>query len=194
MRYTGPIFKKARRLKFSVLENNREFSKGKRRTSPPGQHGNSKRKLSDYAVQMQEKQKAQIMYGLNERQLRNTFAKAKKQEGILGLNFLRMLESRLDNLVYRMGLAPTRRASRQLVTHGHVRVNGEKLDIPSAIIKIGSEISIKQKSLKLPLVDQNKDIFSKFVEVNKDARSGVYTRLPERDELNRELNETMIVE
>jgi small subunit ribosomal protein S4 len=193
-RYTGSVFKKARRLGFSILENNKEFSKGKKRTTAPGQHGARKTKLKDYGMQLKEKQKIQFVYGLNERQLRNTFAKAKMVDGILGVNFLRMLESRLDNLVYRMGFAPTRRGSRQLVTHGHILVNGKKIDIASYQCSVGDEISVKEKSKKLPIVSTAQDVVSKFVEVNKNAKSGKFTRLPERDEINKDFNETQVVE
>ena len=193
-RYTKSIFKKSRRLGFSILENNKEFSKGKKRTTPPGQHGAGKRKMSGYAEQLKEKQKIQLVYGLNERQLRNTFSKARNIDGILGTNFLRQLESRLDNIVYRMGFAPTRRGARQLVNHGHILLNGKKATIPSMICSVGDEIEVKQKSKSLPLVEKNKDVVYKFVEVNKDSRKGKYTRLPERDELNAEINEIQVVE
>jgi small subunit ribosomal protein S4 len=116
-RFTGSVFKKSRRYGFSILETGKEFSKGKKRTTAPGQHGS---KLSGYGQQMQEKQKIKFMYGLNERQFRNTYAKAKKIAGITGTNFLQLLESRLDNIVYRMGLSLTRQGARQLVSHGHI--------------------------------------------------------------------------
>ncbi|CAF1261882.1 unnamed protein product [Didymodactylos carnosus] len=193
-RFTGSLFKKARRLGFSVLENNKEFSKGKKRVTPPGQHNVPKRKMSDYGQQLQEKQKMQLVYGLTERQLRNTFAKARKMDGILGINFFILLESRLDNLTYRMGFSPTRRGARQLVNHGHVRVNGKKVDIASYICSVNDEISIKDASKGLPLIQVAKDVTFRFVEVDKEKKVGKYVRLPMREELNREITETLVVE
>ena len=129
VRYTGPSHKQARHVGFSISETGKELA---RRPYGPGQHGNARKgKLSDYGTQLKEKQKVRFMYGLNERQFRNTFDKASKLKGVTGTNFLRMLESRLDNLVYRIGFATTRRGARQLVNHGHVTVNGKKVDIPS---------------------------------------------------------------
>ena len=128
-RYTGSEYKRARSVGFSTTETGKELT---RRPNRPGQHGADRRgKLSDYGTQLKEKQKVRFMYGLSERQLRKTFDEAKKLEGIHGTNFLRLLESRLDNLAFRAGFASTRRGARQLVNHGHVTVNGKKVDIPS---------------------------------------------------------------
>ena len=149
-RYTGPVWKISRRLGFSILETGEELQ---RRTYAPGQHGPTKRvKLSNYGTQLREKQRVRNMYGLNERQFANTFAKATKMKGVTGYNFLCLLESRLDNVVYRMGFARTRRAARQLVNHGHILVNGKKVDIPSFQVATGSTIQIKEKSLNALLV------------------------------------------
>ena len=127
-RYTGPSYKKARRVGFSISETGKELA---RRPYRPGQHGNDRKgKLSDYGTQLKEKQKVRFMYGVNERQFRKTFDEAAKMKGIHGTNFLRLLESRLDNLVFRIGFANTRRGARRLVNHGHVTVNGKKVDIP----------------------------------------------------------------
>ncbi|KAF5273751.1 hypothetical protein FQR65_LT17093 [Abscondita terminalis] len=144
-RYTGSTFKKARLYGFSILETGKEFSKGKKRTTAPGQHGARRTKLSGYGQQMQEKQKVKFMYGLTERQFRNTYARAKKIAGITGTNFLQLLESRLDNVTYRMGMSLTRQGARQLVSHGHILVNGSKVDIPSYTVKSGDVISLKAK-------------------------------------------------
>jgi small subunit ribosomal protein S4 len=152
-RYLGSINRKSRRLGFSILETNKEFLKGKKRTYAPGQHGQANRKLSGYGEQLAEKQKLALMYGMNDRQFRRLFTIAKKMKGSTALNLLIVLESRLDNLVYRMGFAPTRRAARQLVTHGHILVNGKKNDIASCVIPLNTEISIKEKSRKLPVVN-----------------------------------------
>ena len=141
-RYTGSTYRKSRRLGFSVLENGKELAK---RPYAPGQHGNSRgKKLSDYGTQLQEKQKVRFMYGVNEKQFRRIFEDAGKLEGVHGENFLRLLESRLDNLVYRLGLAKTRKGARQLVNHGHITVDGHKVDIPSYRVKPGSVIAVKR--------------------------------------------------
>ncbi len=194
-RYTGPVWKKARRLSFSVLETGEEL---KKRTYAPGQHGPTKRiKLSGYGTQLREKQRVRNMYGINERQFYNTFVKAQKMEGMAGINFLVMLESRLDNLVYRMGFARTRKAARQLVTHGHIEVNGKKVDIPSAQIKPGAVISVRENSRNMQVINESLDsnyTAPEFVSVDKENKKGTYVRHPERSELNQEINEALIVE
>ena len=194
-RYTGPAYKKSRRLGFSTLENGKELAK---RPYAPGIHGTSRRKkISEYGIQLQEKQKVRFMYGLNEKQFRRTFDKASKMKGIAGENFLKLLESRLDNLVFRMGLATTRRAARQVVNHGHILVNGNKVDIPSYICKPGDVISVKENSMEhkaiLNALEQNIKTLA-FVEFDKKKLTGTYLRLPERNELNAEINESLIVE
>ena len=194
-RYTGPAYKKSRRLGFSTLESGKELAK---RPYAPGQHGTDrKKKSSEYGIQLQEKQKMRFMYGLTEKQFKRTFEKAEKMSGIAGENFLKLLESRLDNVVYRMGLANTRRGARQLVNHGHVLVNGKKVDIPSYNVKPGSTISLKEKSLEHPAVKaalENKVSTPAFVEFDPKKMSGTYVRYPERNELNAEINESLIVE
>ena len=194
-RYTGPQYKKSRRLGFSTLENGKELAK---RPYAPGIHGTSRRKkISEYGIQLQEKQKVRFMYGLNEKQFRRTFDKASKMKGIAGENFLKLLESRLDNLVFRMGLATTRRAARQVVNHGHILVNGNKVDIPSYICKPGDVISVKENSMEhkaiLNSLEQNIKTLA-FVEFDKKKLTGTFLRLPERNELNAEINESLIVE
>ncbi len=196
-RYTGSTFKKARRYGFSILETAKEFSKGKKRTTAPGQHGARRTKLSGYGQQMQEKQKVKFMYGLTERQFRNTYARAKKIKGITGTIFLQQLESRLDNVIYRMGLSLTRQGARQLVSHGHILVNGKKLDIPSYSVKIGDIISVKEKMQKNDkIVEALASNVStvEFVKFDKAKLTGSLLRLPERKELNQEINEALIVE
>ncbi|WP_338969595.1 30S ribosomal protein S4 [Spiroplasma endosymbiont of Labia minor] len=196
-RYTGSTFKKARRYGFSILESGKEFSKGKKRSTAPGQHGSKRTKLSGYGQQMQEKQKVKFMYGLTERQFRNTYAKSKKITGITGTNFLCLLESRLDNVVYRMGLSLTRRGARQLVNHGHILVDSKKVDIPSFIVKPGSQIELKESMKKNTIVTEamasNASLVS-FVKFDKAKFQGEFVRLPERSELNQEINEALIVE
>ena len=194
-RYTGPVWKKARRLSFSVLETGEEL---KKRTYAPGQHGPTKRiKLSGYGTQLREKQRIRIMYGLNERQFANLFAKASKMDGMAGVNFLVLLESRLDNMVYRMGFAKTRKAARQLVNHGHIEVDGKKLDIPSAEIKPGQVIAVRENARNFAVINESLEgciSTPAFVEVDKENKKGTYLRTPERNELNQEINESLVVE
>ncbi|ALA97307.1 30S ribosomal protein S4 [Spiroplasma kunkelii CR2-3x] len=196
-RYRGSIFKKARRYGFSILENDKEFSKGKKRTTPPGQHGQRRSKLSNYGLQLHEKQKVCYMYGLTERQFRNTYSKSKKMKGITGTNFLIMLESRLDNIVHRMGLSQTRAGARQLVNHAHILVNRKKVDIPSYNCKPGDVISIKESSQKNVKILES--LYSQvstleFVKFDKTKMTGTYVRFPLREELNSNINEALIVE
>ena len=194
-RMTGPVWKQSRRLGFSVLETGEELTK---RSYVPGQHGPNKRvKRSNYGQQLAEKQKIRFMYGLSEKQFANTFYKAVKAKGITGTLFLQMLESRLDNVVYRMGLARTRRGARQLVNHGHILVNGKKVDIPSYSCKPGTIIEVKD-SMKNSVA--SKDAMEAtlntpaFVTFDPQTMKGEYVRLPERSELNQEINELLVVE
>ena len=193
-RYTGPAFKKSRRLGFSTLESGKELRK---RTTAPGQHGTSRKKLSEYGIQLAEKQKVRTMYGLTEKQFRKTFETAGKKQGIHGTNLLIMLESRLDNLVYRMGMAKTRRASRQLVNHGHILVNGKNVNIPSYQVKPGDVISVKESSMNHPVITECTEANlakAAFITFDSKKKSGTYVRYPEREELNAEINESLIVE
>ena len=191
-RYTGPVYKKSRRLGFSVLENGKELAK---RPYAPGIHG--RKKSSEYGIQLEEKQKLRFMYGLSEKQFARTFERAGKMSGIHGENLLKLLESRLDNIVYRMGLANTRRGARQLVNHGHITVNGKGVNIPSYTVKPGDVISDKEKSLNHPAMKQaleNVVARAKFVEFDANKMTGTYVRYPERSELNADVNESLIVE
>lgn len=193
-RYTGPSWKKARRLKYSVLETGVELQK---RNYAPGQHGQRRAKLSEYALQLQEKQKVRFTYGVNEKQFRNLFNKAEKLEGKHGENFLFLLESRLDNLVYRLGFATTRRQARQLVNHGHIVVDGKKVDIPSYIVKPGQTIALKETSKNLQIVKESleaKPIRLGFVSFDENKGEGKYERLPQRSEILPEIRENLIVE
>ena len=194
-RYTGPSYKQARRVGFSISETGKELA---RRPYGPGQHGaDRKGKSSDYGTQLKEKQKLRFMYGVNERQFHKTFLEAEKMQGIHGTNFLRLLESRLDNLVYRIGFASTRRAARQLVNHGHVTVNGKKVDIPSYRVKVGDVIAMKEDDKNLKVVAESLAKVSKrveFINYDENKMEGTYVRLPERNELNADINESLIVE
>lgn len=193
-RYTGPSWKVSRRLKYSVLETGKELQK---RNYAPGQHGQRRAKLSEYAQQLQEKQKVRFTYGVNEKQFRNLFNKAGKLEGKHGENFLFLLESRLDNLVYRLGFATTRRQARQLVNHGHVLVDGKKVDIPSYIVKPGQTIELKEGSKNLTIVKESLEATVSrlgFVSFDENKGVGTYVRLPERSEILPEIRENLIVE
>jgi small subunit ribosomal protein S4 len=190
------MYKKSRQLGFSLLETGKELTK---RPYGPGQHGSDKKrgKASEYKLQLMEKQKVRLMYGVNEKQFRATFEKAAKMKGIQGENFLKLLESRLDNVVYRMGMASTRRAARQVVNHGHILVNGNKVDIPSYIVKAGDVISVKEaskdhKAILEALEKVNKTV--DYVEFDKKKLSGTFVRMPERSELSADIKESMIVE
>lgn len=193
-RYTGPVYKKSRRLGFSILETGKELAK---RPTAPGQHGTTKKKLSEYGVQLQEKQKVKNLYGLSEKQFRKTFEKAGKRKGIQGTNLLIALESRLDNIVYRLGMAKTRKAARQIVNHGHILVNEKRVDIPSYELKPGDVISIHSSSENHPVISEclgNTENRVSFVAWDDKKKSGTYVRFPEREELNLDVNEALIVE
>lgn len=192
-RYTGPRHKLARRLGISLDGTGKDL----KRNFPPGQHGHARRKLSEYGIQLQEKQKLRHMYGVNEKQFRRTFNEATKMPGVSGENFMILLESRLDNLVYRMGFAPTRPAARQLVTHGHIEVNGKKVNIPSYRVKVGDVIGVREKSRNLDIIKSALDArnyLPEYLEVDNQDMKGKYVRLPSREELPSEINETLIVE
>ena len=194
-RYTGPAYKKSRRLGFSTLENGKELA---RRPYAPGAHGKDRRKKSsEYGIQLQEKQKVRFMYGLTEKQFHKVFDKAQKMYGIAGENLLMLLESRLDNIVYRLGMARTRRAARQVVNHGHILVNGKKVDIPSYRVMPGDTISVKENSLNHPAIlaaVEEKVAVPAYLEFDPKKLTGKYVRTPERSELNSEVNEQLIVE
>ena len=194
-RYTGPAYKKSRRVNFSTLENGKDLA---RHPYGPGQHGQSRRgKPSNYSVQLTEKQKVRFMYGLTEKQFRKTFDKAGKLQGVHGENFLRLLESRLDNLVYRIGFSNTRRGARQMVNHGHVLVNGKKVDIPSYQVKVGDVISLKENYKTNKIVSEALAATLKrveYIDYDEKKMEAKYVRLPERSELNKDINEALIVE
>lgn len=193
-RYTGPSWKQSRRLKFSVLENGKELQK---RNYAPGQHGQRRAKLSEYGLQLQEKQKVRFMYGVSEKQFEAIFKRAGKMKGVHGENFLKLLESRLDNLVYRLGFATTRRGARQLVNHGHITVNGKKVDIPSYTCKPGDVIAVKDNAKEMVVIKSSLEALNKrveFVTYDDSKMAGTYVRYPERSELNADINESLIVE
>ena len=194
-RYTGPAFKKSRRVGFSTLENGKDIA---RRPYRPGQHGQSRRaKVSEYETQLKEKQKVRFIYGLTEKQFKKTFNEASKLKGVHGENLLKLLESRLDNIVYRIGFASTRRGARQLVNQGHILVDGKKVDIPSYRLRPGQVVSMKEADKDLKVVKESLEkVFNRveFINYDNSKMTGTLMRLPERNELNPEINEALIVE
>jgi len=194
-RYTGSVNRKARHLSFSILENGKDLAK---KPYAPGQHGNKKaKKLSNYGVQLQEKQKVRFMYGINEKQFKTLFEKAGKMKGVHGENLFKLLESRLDNLTYRMGFATTRRGARQLVNHGHITVNGKKVDIPSYRCVPGDVIALKDSDKELVVVKNALESLKnrvQYVSFDDAKKVGTFVRYPERSELNADINESLIVE
>ena len=193
-RYTGPSWKISRRLGFSILENGKELNK---RPFPPGQHGQARKQVKEYGLQLQEKQKLRFAYGLGEKQFRRTFDRAGKMPGKQGENFILLLESRLDNLVFRMGLAATRRQARQLVNHGHIEVDGRRVDIPSYQVTPGQKIGVQEKSNGLVVIKEAlESTVSRlgFVDFDENTMTGTYLRLPERSEVFVDVAESLIVE
>jgi len=193
-RYTGPNWKIARRLKYSITETGKELS---RRPYPPGQHGQRRTKLSEYGVQLQEKQKVRFTYGLNEKQFKKTFNEAKKMLGKQGENFITLLESRIDNLVYRSGFAKTRRQSRQLVNHGHVYVDGKRVDIPSYRLVPGQVLTLSEKAKKFDIVLNSLEAVVtrlEYVSFDENKFEITYVRYPERQEILSDIKENLIVE
>ena len=195
-RYTGPSWKQSRRLGISLSGPGNELA---RRPYAPGQQGpNSRGKSSEYGLQMSEKQKLRFIYGLNERQFRNLFVRASKiKEGKHGVNFMILLERRLDNVVYRLGLASTRRQARQLVNHGHVTVDGKRVDIASYEVEVGQVVGIREKSKNMVTVKEAVESAvgrPAFVSFDDEKLEGSLSRLPERDEINPEIDESLVVE
>ena len=195
-RYTGPSWKVSRRLGISLSGTGKELA---RRPYAPGQHGqNTRRKLSEYGLQLREKQKLRMTYGLSERQFANLFVKAGKiREGKHGDNFMILLERRLDNVVYRLGLATTRRQARQLVNHGHITVDGKRVDIPSYEVKPGQVISLRERSKNLQVVKDALEAVvgrAPFVSFDENKMEGSLVRLPEREELDANIDEALVVE
>lgn len=194
-RYTGPAYKKSRRIGISALETGKELVK---KPYGPGQHGNGRKgKLSNYGIQLVEKQKIRFTYGISEKQLKKVFEKAGKLKGIHGENMLKLLESRLDNVVYRMGIASTRRAARQFVNHGHIDVNGKKVDIPSYQVKPSDVISVRENSKDHKAMLQTLENITRnveYVSFDKTKLEGTYLRYPERSELTQDINESLVVE
>ncbi len=195
MRYTGSDWKRSRHLGYSTLETGKEL---KKRPYGPGQHGNDrKRKPSEHGKQLIEKQKLRETYGVNERQFRRLFNLATASKEVTGTAFIKILESRLDNLVYRMGFAKTRRGARQLVNHGHITVNGLKVDIPSYLCKVNDVIAVAENDRNLKVVNEALESVSSFVgfvKVDKEKKEGIFVREPERKEVAQDINEAQVIE
>lgn len=195
-RYTGPKTKIARKFGEPIFGEDKSFEK---RNYPPGQHGNNRRrgKKSEYAVQLMEKQKAKYTYGILERQFRNMFKKATASQGITGEVLLQMAESRLDNVVFRMGIAPSRQAARQLVSHRHITVNGEKVNIPSYQVKAGDVIAVREKSKSLEAIKDslsNASHVYEWITWNGEKMEGTFVSVPQRLQIPEKINEQFIVE
>lgn len=195
-RYTGPKTKIARKFGEAIFGEDKSFEK---RNYPPGQHGNNRRrgKKSEYAIQLAEKQKAKYTYGILERQFRNMFKKATASTGITGEVLLQLCESRLDNVVYRMGIAPSRSAGRQLVSHRHITVNGEKVNIPSYQLKAGDVVAIREKSKSLEAIErslENTDHVYEWITWNAEKKEGTFVSVPQRLQIPENINEQFIVE
>lgn len=195
-RYTGPVSKIARRFKESIFGPDKSVE---RKNYPPGQHGRTrKNKQSEYSIQLAEKQKVKYIYGVLERQFRNLYQKASRRKGIKGENLLKLLEARLDNTIYRMGYAPTRRAARQLVTHKHICVNGEVVNIPSYSLLPGDSIEIREKSKALEVVNtsisQSGNKRYSWLDVDKANFTGRFLNYPERSDIPEKITEQLIVE
>ena len=195
-RYTGPKTKIARKFGEAIFGEEKSFEK---RNYPPGQHGNNRRrgKKSEYAIQLMEKQKAKYTYGVLEKQFRNMFKKATASQGITGQVLLQLCESRLDNVVFRMGLSRSRSGARQLVSHRHITVNGGIVNIPSYSLKAGDVVAVREKSKSLETIESalsNSSVVYEWITWNNDTKSGTYVSVPERLQIPENINEQFIVE
>ena len=195
-RYTGPKTRIARKFGEAIFGEDKSFEK---RNYPPGQHGNNRRrgKKSEYAVQLAEKQKAKYTYGILERQFRNLYGKANRSTGITGEVLLQLCESRLDNVVFRMGISPSRRGARQLVSHRHITVNGNLVNIPSFSVKPGDVVAVREKSKSLEAIQnslQNASHVYEWITWNNDKKEGTFVSVPQRLQIPENINEQFIVE
>ena len=194
-RYIGPSTKIARKFGEPIFGTDKDFEK---RNFPPGQHGlaSKRKKKSEYGIQLKEKQKVKYTYGLLEKQFRNLYEKASRMKGQKGENLIFLLESRLDNIVYRLGIAPTRAAARQLVTHCHIKLNGEVCNIPSAIVKPGDVISVRERSRSLEVITRSAASAARYswLEFDPKTLTGKYLNVPVREEIPETINEQLIVE
>ncbi len=195
-RYTGPKTKIARKFGEAIFGDDKAFEK---RNYPPGQHGLAKKrgKKSEYAVQLMEKQKAKYTYGILEKQFRNLFKKASAASGVTGEILLQLCEARLDNVVYRMGIAPSRRAARQIVVHRHITVNGELVNVPSYHLKAGDKVAVREKSKSIEAIDRSLSASSQvyeWINWNNDTKEGTFVSVPKRLQIPENIKEQLIVE
>lgn len=195
-RYTGPKTKIARKFGEAIFGEDKSFEK---RNYPPGQHGLAKKrgKKSEYAIQLMEKQKAKYTYGILEKQFRNLFKKASAAAGVTGAILLQLCEARLDNVVYRMGIAPSRRAARQIVVHRHITVNGELVNVPSYHLKPGDKVAVREKSKSLEAIERSLSNASQvydWITWNNDTKEGTFVSVPERLQIPENIKEQLIVE
>lgn len=194
-RYTGPSTKIARKFGEPIFGTDKDFEK---RNYPPGQHGlaRKRKKSSEYGIQLKEKQKVKYTYGLLERQFRNLYEKASRMKGQKGENLIQLLESRLDNIVYRLGYAPTRAAARQLVSHCHITLNGKVCNIPSSLVKPGDVVAVRERSKSLEVITASVASAAKYswLESDTKALTGKYLNYPVRSEIPETINEQLIVE
>jgi small subunit ribosomal protein S4 len=195
-RYTGPKSKIARKFREPIFGPDKALEK---KNYPPGQHGNTKKKgkKSEYAIQLQEKQKAKYTYGILEKQFRNLFEKAAASKGVTGEILLQLCEARLDNVVFRMGIAPSRRAARQIVTHRHITVNGELVNVPSYHLKPGDKVAVREKSKSLEAIERSLAASShvyEWITWNNDTKEGTFVSVPARIQITENIKEQLIVE
>ncbi|SHJ01566.1 30S ribosomal protein S4 [Flavobacterium terrae] len=195
-RYTGPKTKIARKFGEAIFGDDKAFEK---RNYPPGQHGLAKKrgKKSEYAIQLMEKQKAKYTYGILEKQFRNLFEKAAASKGVTGEILLQLCEARLDNVVFRMGIAPSRRAARQIVTHRHITVNGEVVNVPSYHLKPGDKVAVREKSKSLESIERSLAASShvyEWITWNNDTKEGTFVSVPQRIQITENIKEQLIVE
>ena len=195
-RYTGPKTKIARKFGEAIFGEDKAFEK---RNYPPGQHGNNRRrpKKSEYAIQLMEKQKAKFTYGILERQFRNLFERASRSKGVTGEVLLQLCETRLDNLVYRLGLAPTRSAARQLVSHRHITLNGSVVNVPSCQVKVGDVVGVREKSKTLDVVERAVSMSNpvhEWLSWNEATLEGTLVSVPQREQITENIKEQLIVE
>lgn len=202
-KYRGPVCRLCRR------EGEKLFLKGsrcmtekcaiERRSYPPGQHGQGRPRLSDYSLQLREKQKLRRIYGLQERQFRGVFKRAERQSGVTGDALLRLLECRLDNVAYRLGFGSSRKEARQMVSHGHVTVNGKRVTVPGALVKVGDVVEVRERSRKLAAIQAALDAVDsrgipEWLELDKAAFKGTIRSLPTKEQITLPVNEQMVVE
>ena len=195
-RYTGPKTKIARKFGEAIFGEDKSFEK---KNYPPGQHGNNRRrgKKSEYAIQLMEKQKAEYTYGILEKQFRNLFKKANSSKGVTGEVLLQLCESRLDNIVFRLGIAPSRSAARQLVSHRHITVDDKICNISSRIVKAGETIGVREKSKSIAAIEEslfNNSSVYEWISWNSDRMEGIFVSLPEREQIPENIKEQLIVE